>query len=186
MVNIQWREKGACFFLDRPALEKACIYFREGRQVSVKSLGRSSAPNPAHKKPATWTGFLYSCIPRQKHLDVRSNSIGAGEGNRTLVISLGSWSNAIIRHPLRAADFVPDVAGKLKFFFAISAVTGFLPARQDVVGDRFGAGDGGEGAGFEVVSGLSRASLDPAGNEITCGARLLARTLFQMANAWWS
>jgi hypothetical protein len=25
---------------------------------------------------------------------------GAGEGNRTLVISLGSWSNAIIRHPL--------------------------------------------------------------------------------------
>ena len=43
---------------------------------------------------------------------------GAGEGNRTLVISLGSWSNAIIRHPLRAADFVPDTRGDLKFFFA--------------------------------------------------------------------
>lgn len=28
---------------------------------------------------------------------------GAGEGNRTLVISLGSWSNAIIRHPLSGA-----------------------------------------------------------------------------------
>ena len=43
---------------------------------------------------------------------------GAGEGNRTLVISLGSWSNAIIRHPLGTADFVPDVATDLKFFFA--------------------------------------------------------------------
>jgi hypothetical protein len=37
---------------------------------------------------------------------------------RTLVISLGSWSNAIIRHPLRAADFVPDVRAEMKFFFA--------------------------------------------------------------------
>lgn len=40
---------------------------------------------------------------------------------RTLVISLGSWSNAIIRHPLRAADFVPDVRRDLKFFFGICA-----------------------------------------------------------------
>lgn len=31
---------------------------------------------------------------------VQSQPFRAGEGNRTLVISLGSWSNAIIRHPL--------------------------------------------------------------------------------------
>ena len=41
---------------------------------------------------------------------------GAGEGNRTLVISLGSWSNTIIRHPLRAADFVPEVGLDEKFY----------------------------------------------------------------------
>jgi len=36
---------------------------------------------------------------------------------RTLVISLGSWSNAIIRHPLvtlSAADFVPEAGAELK------------------------------------------------------------------------
>ena len=40
---------------------------------------------------------------------------GAGGGNRTRVISLGSWSNAIIRHPLRAADFVPEAGADEKF-----------------------------------------------------------------------
>ena len=39
---------------------------------------------------------------------------GAGEGNRTLVISLGSWSNAIIRHPRKATDVVPDSGSQLK------------------------------------------------------------------------
>lgn len=51
---------------------------------------------------------------------------GAGGGNRTRVISLGSWSNTIIRHPLRAADFVPDVREDLKFFFGRFAITGFF------------------------------------------------------------
>ena len=41
---------------------------------------------------------------------------GAGGGNRTRVISLGSWSNTIIRHPLRAADFVPEVGLDEKFY----------------------------------------------------------------------
>ena len=49
---------------------------------------------------------------------------GAGEGNRTLVISLGSWSNTIIRHPLRAADFLPEVGLDEKFY---SANVWFLP-----------------------------------------------------------
>lgn len=65
--------------------------------------------------------FFY--IPRQNHTTREQNSIGAGEGNRTLVISLGSWSNAIIRHPLRAADFLPDVGADLKFFFARGVVS---------------------------------------------------------------
>lgn len=69
---------------------------------------------PDTKKPAIKAGFFCLRIPRQTTTqDI--NSIGAGEGNRTLVISLGSWSNAIIRHPLRAADFVPDSATDLKF-----------------------------------------------------------------------
>ena len=34
-----------------------------------------------------------ACVGKLRHIS------GAGEGNRTLVISLGSWSNAIIRHP---------------------------------------------------------------------------------------
>src|SRR5690606_2920701 len=38
---------------------------------------------------------------------------GAGEGNRTLVMSLGSSGNAIIRHPLRGA-FVPEGGWELK------------------------------------------------------------------------
>ncbi len=63
------------------------------------------------------------------------NSIGAGEGNRTLVISLGSWSNAIIRHPLGAADFVPDVGTDLKFFFTWGAVSRLRePQTRAVVG----------------------------------------------------
>src|SRR5690606_3943286 len=38
---------------------------------------------------------------------------GAGEGNRTLVMSLGSSGNAIIRRPLRGA-FVPEGGWELK------------------------------------------------------------------------
>ena len=73
---------------------------------------------------------------------------GAGEGNRTLVISLGSWSNAIIRHPLRAADFVPDVGVEMKFFFAW---------------DSFSADE----TRHRPHDGLSRASLAPTGMHST-------------------
>ena len=52
------------------------------------------------KKPVHWTGFYLCCIPRHCILTLDLKWTGAGEGNRTLVISLGSWSNAIIRHPL--------------------------------------------------------------------------------------
>ncbi len=38
---------------------------------------------------------------------------GAGEGNRTLVMSLGSSGNAIIRRPLRAL-FLPESVWELK------------------------------------------------------------------------
>ncbi len=38
---------------------------------------------------------------------------GAGEGNRTLVMSLGSSGNAIIRRPLRGA-FLPEGLGEMK------------------------------------------------------------------------
>ena len=38
---------------------------------------------------------------------------GAGEGNRTLVMSLGSSGNAIIRRPLRDA-FLPEALGEMK------------------------------------------------------------------------
>lgn len=56
-------------------------------------------------------------LTASRKVNHRFGRYGAGEGNRTLVISLGSWSNAIIRHPLWAADFVPDVGADLKFFF---------------------------------------------------------------------
>ena len=77
--------------------------------------------NPGHKKTGHQGRFFFPASPVDTN--VGKNSIGAGEGNRTLVISLGSWSNAIIRHPLRAADFVPDVARDLKFFFTYGEVT---------------------------------------------------------------
>ena len=73
------------------------------------------------KKPVTVDRFFV--VSRQEATWRKTEISGAGEGNRTLVISLGSWSNAIIRHPLGTADFVPDVATDLKFFFAGSAFT---------------------------------------------------------------
>jgi hypothetical protein len=53
---------------------------------------------------------------------------------------LGSWSNTIIRHPLRAVDFVPEAPPDLKFFFVLSAFFHFfsnvfaaIPIRTEVL-----------------------------------------------------
>gem|GEM_PF-3539317 len=93
--------------------------------------GRNLHKHQTKKNRPPRAGFF---IPRQ-HTARDQNSIGAGEGNRTLVISLGSWSNAIIRHPLRAADFVPDVGTDLKFFFTWRAVSRLCePQTRAVVG----------------------------------------------------
>ena len=75
--------------------------------------------NNSYKKTGHQDRFFVFLHPPSKTSTWDQNSIGAGEGNRTLVISLGSWSNAIIRHPLRAADFVPDVRAEVKFFFVL-------------------------------------------------------------------
>jgi hypothetical protein len=57
---------------------------------------------------------------------LRKFGCGAGEGNRTLVCSLGSCRSAIELHPL-AADFTATVFGKCKPpFFAVC----YLPQRS--------------------------------------------------------
>lgn len=60
--------------------------------------------------------FSIAASPVKKN-NVRQKLSGAGRGNRTLVGSLGSYCSTIKLYPLRAADFVPDSATDLKFFF---------------------------------------------------------------------
>ena len=54
--------------------------------------------------PLTWIEHVASPLPRERSTTELQGLIGAGEGNRTLVISLEGFSSTIELHP-RGDDF---------------------------------------------------------------------------------
>lgn len=89
----------------------------DGVFLNGSALSKRPTSNPSHKKTGPIGRFFLSLHPPSKTHNVRQKMSGAGRGNRTLVGSLGSYCSTIKLYPLRAADFVPDSATDLKFFF---------------------------------------------------------------------